>query len=102
LFLFFLLISIFNNKGIDAFHGGNFLFVFSRKIHYLCRKQRTEAMKKLTAQNTQANKDLNEAKDKARQLEKQLSETLAKGGSNIWMIIAIIAALAFVAVLIFK
>ena len=36
-----------NNKGIDAFHGGNFLFVFSRKIHYLCRKQRTEAMKKL-------------------------------------------------------
>jgi hypothetical protein len=47
LFLFFLLISIFNNKGIDAFHGGNFLFVFSRKIHYLCRKQRTEAMKKL-------------------------------------------------------
>ena len=44
----------------------------------------------------------NEAKDKARQLEKQLSEALAKGGSNIWMIIAIIAALAFVAVLIFK
>jgi len=64
--------------------------------------QLQKSMEKLTAQNTQANKDLNEAKDKARQLEKQLSEALAKGGSNIWMIIAIIAALAFVAVLIFK
>ena len=64
--------------------------------------QLQKSMEKLTAQNTQANKDLNEAKDKARQLEKQLSEALAKGGSNIWMIIAIIAALAFVVVLIFK
>lgn len=64
--------------------------------------QLQKSMEKLTAQNIQTNKDLNEAKDKARQLEKQLSEALAKGGSNIWMIIAIIAALAFVAVLIFK
>ena len=64
--------------------------------------QLQKSIEKLTAQNIQTNKDLNEAKDKARQLEKQLSEALAKGGSNIWMIIAIIAALAFVAVLIFK
>jgi hypothetical protein len=32
----------------------------------------------LTAQNTQAAKDLNEAKDRSRQLEKQLEEALKK------------------------
>lgn len=43
-----------------------------------------------------------ESKDRARDLEKQLSEALAKGGTNIWMIIAIISALAFIATLLFK
>ena len=61
-----------------------------------------KSMEKLTAQNTQANKDLNEAKDKARQLEKQLSDALSNSGSTLWKIIAIIAAIAFFAVLLFK
>lgn len=61
-----------------------------------------KSLQKLTAQNTQANKDLNDAKEKARQLEKQLSEALAKNGNNVWMIIAIVAVIAFLAVLIFK
>jgi len=60
------------------------------------------SLQKLTAQNTQAAKDLNEAKDKARQLEKQLSEALSNSGSTLWKIIAIIAAIAFFAVLLFK
>jgi len=64
--------------------------------------QLQKSMEKLTAQNTQANKDLNEAKDKARQLEKQLSEALSNSGSTLWKIIAIIAAIAFFAVLLFK
>lgn len=61
-----------------------------------------KSLQRLTTQNTQAAKDLQEAKDRARDLEKQLEEALKKGGSNLWMWIAIIAALAFVAVLIFK
>ena len=61
-----------------------------------------KSLQKLTTQNTQAAKDLQEAKDRARDLEKKLSEALAKSGSNMWMIIAIIAALAFVAALILK
>ena len=73
-------------------------------------KQNEELQKKLTeinkanetAQNTQANKDLNEAKDKARQLEKQLSEALENSGSNLWKIISIIAVIEFIAVLLFK
>ena len=64
--------------------------------------QLQKSMEKLTAQNTQANKDLNEAKDKARQLEKKLSEALSNSGSTLWKIIAIIAAIAFFAVLLFK
>lgn len=61
-----------------------------------------KSLQKLTTQNTQAAKDLQEAKDRARELEQKLSEALAKSGSNMWMIIAIIASIAFVAVLIFK
>ncbi len=40
--------------------------------------QQQKSMEKLTAQNTQSAKDLNDAKDKARQLEKQLEEALSK------------------------
>ena len=61
-----------------------------------------KSLQKLTAQNTQAAKDLNDAKERSRQLEKQLSEASARGNNNMWMIIAIIATIAFVAVLIFK
>jgi len=61
-----------------------------------------KSITKLTAQNTQAAKDLNDAKERSRQLEKQLSEASARGNNNMWMIIAIIATIAFVAVLIFK
>ena len=41
-------------------------------------------------------------KDKARQLEKQLSEASSKNGSIIWMIISIISIIALVIVLLFK
>ena len=64
--------------------------------------QLQKTLKKMTAQNTQTSKELNEAKDKARLLEKQLTEASSKNGSNIWMIVAIIAIIAFVAVLIFR
>lgn len=56
----------------------------------------------MTAQNTQTSKELNDAKDKARQLEKQLSEASSKNGSIIWMIISIISIIALVIVLLFK
>ena len=61
-----------------------------------------KSLQKLTAQNTQAAKDLQEAKDRARELEKQLEEALKKGSSNLWMWIAILAVVAFAAVLVFK
>lgn len=62
-----------------------------------------KSLQKMTAQNTQANKDLNNAKEKARDLEKQLSEALSKGHSDtVWIIIAIVAVIAFISVLIFK
>ena len=63
-----------------------------------------KALQKLTAQNTQAAKDLQDAKDKARDLQQKLTEALSKNGSgtNVWMWIAIIAILAFMLMLIFK
>ena len=64
--------------------------------------QLQKTLEKMTAQNTQTSKELNEAKDKARLLEKQLTEASSNNGSNIWMIVAIIAIIAFVAVLIFR
>lgn len=64
--------------------------------------QLQKTLEKMTAQNTQTSKELNEAKDKARLLEKQLTEASSKNGNNIWMIVAIIAIIAFVAVLIFR
>ena len=64
--------------------------------------QLQKTLEKMTAQNTQTSKELNEAKDKARMLEKQLTEASSNNGSNIWMIVAIIAIIAFVAVLIFR
>lgn len=42
------------------------------------------------------------AKGVHRQLEKQVSEALSNSGSTLWKIIAIIAAIAFFAVLLFK
>ena len=65
-------------------------------------KEFNDNLKKLTEQNSQVNKELNAEKDKARKLEKRLEEAQAKTGSNIWMIIAIITLIAFIAVLIFK
>ena len=47
-----------------------------------------KSLSKLTAQNTQAAKDLNEAREKQRQLERQLQEA-AEGKSNVWMWVAI-------------
>lgn len=57
-----------------------------------------KSITKLTAQNTQANKDLQAEKDRVRELERKLSES----SNNIWMWVAIIAIAAFIAVLIFK
>jgi predicted secreted Zn-dependent protease len=51
----------------------------------------------LTAQNTQAAKDLNTAKDHARSLEQQLSELKSKGGGT--NIVAIIAAIIVTAII---
>ena len=64
--------------------------------------QLQKTLDKMTAQNTQTSKELNEAKDKARLLEKQLSEASSKSGSNVWMIISIIAIIALALVLVFK
>lgn len=65
-------------------------------------KEFNDNLKKLTEQNSQVNKELNAEKDKARKLEKRLEEAQAKTGSNMWMIIAIIAIIVLAAVLIFK
>lgn len=61
-----------------------------------------KSLQKLTTQNAEAAKALNEAKDKQRELEKQLAEALANNSNKIWMIIAIIAIVAFAFVLFFK
>lgn len=58
-----------------------------------------KSLSKLTAQNTQAAKDLNDARERQRQLERQLQES---SGSGIWKIAAIIAILAFLASLLFR
>ena len=56
-------------------------------------------LSKLTVQNTQAAKDLNDARERQRQLERQLQKSSASG---IWKIAAIIAILAFLASLLFR
>ena len=58
-----------------------------------------KSLSKLTAQNTQAAKDLNDARERQRQLERQLQES---SGSGIWKIAAIIAVLALLASLLFR
>ena len=55
--------------------------------------QQQKSMEKLTAQNTQAAKDLNDAKDKARQLEKQLEEALKKNKGCSTGCLGIVAAI---------
>ncbi len=58
-----------------------------------------KSLSKLTAQNTQAAKDLNDARERQRQLERQLQEG---SGSGIWKTAAIIAILALLASLLFR
>ena len=58
-----------------------------------------KSLSKLTVQNTQAAKDLNDARERQRQLERQLQES---SGSGLWKIAAIIAILAFLASLLFR
>ena len=60
-----------------------------------------KSLSKLTAQNTQAAKDLNDAKEKARQLEQQLQEA-GNGGKTVWIVIAIIAVIALIVVILTK
>lgn len=55
------------------------------------------SLQKLTAQNTQAAKDLNDAKDKARQLEKQLEEALKKNKGCSTGCLGMVAAVVTVA-----
>jgi phage shock protein A len=57
-----------------------------------------KSLQKLTAQNTQAAKDLNEAKDRARQLEKQLEEALAKNKGCSSGCLGMVASIATIAV----
>lgn len=54
-----------------------------------------KSLTKLTAQNTQAAKDLNDAKEKARQLEQQLQDS-GNGGKTVWIVIALIAIVALI------
>ena len=56
-----------------------------------------KSLQKLTAQNTQAAKDLNEAKDRARQLEKQLEEALKKNKGCSTGCLGIVASVVTVA-----
>ena len=49
-----------------------------------------KSITKLTAQNIQAAKDLNEVREKQRQLERRLQEAV-EGKSNVWMWVAIIS-----------
>jgi myosin heavy subunit len=56
-----------------------------------------KSLEKLTAQNTQAAKDLNEAKDRARQLEKQLEEALKKNKGCSSGCLGMVAAIVTVA-----
>lgn len=60
-----------------------------------------KSLTKLTAQNTQIAKDLNDAKEKARQLEQQLQEA-GNGGKTVWIVIAIIAVIALIVVILTK
>jgi exonuclease VII large subunit len=59
--------------------------------------QQQKSMEKLTAQNTQAAKDLNDAKDKARQLEKQLEDALQKNKGCSTGCLGMLAAIVTVA-----
>lgn len=52
--------------------------------------EQNKSLSKLTVQNTQAAKDLNEAREKQRQLERQLQEAV-EGKSNVWTWVAIVA-----------
>lgn len=56
-----------------------------------------KSLQKLTAQNTQAAKDLNEAKERSRQLEKQLEEALKKNKGCSSGCLGIVAAIVTVA-----
>ena len=58
-----------------------------------------KSLSKLTVQNTQAARDLNDARERQRQLERQLQES---SGSGLWKIAAIIAILALLASLLFR
>ena len=59
--------------------------------------QLQKSMEKLTAQNTQAAKDLNEAKERSRQLEKQLEEALSKNKGCSTGCLGMVAAIVTVA-----
>ena len=56
-----------------------------------------KSLQKLTAQNTQAAKDLNEAKERSRQLEKQLEEALSKNKGCSSGCLGMVAAIVTVA-----
>lgn len=60
-----------------------------------------KSLTRLAAQNTQAVKDLNDAKEKARQLEQQLQDS-GNGGKTVWIVIALIAIIALIVVLVLK
>lgn len=58
-----------------------------------------KSLSKLTAQNTQAAKELNDARERQRQLERQLQ---ASSGSGLWKVAAIVLLVALLGVLLLK
>ena len=58
-----------------------------------------KSLSKLTAQNTQAAKDLNDARERQRQLERQLQQS---SGSGLWKVAAIVLLVALLGVLLLK
>jgi exonuclease VII large subunit len=64
--------------------------------------QLQKSMEKLSLQNSQANKELNDAKDKTRKLENQLLVAQSNNSSSAWKVIAIIAIILFLIALLAK
>ena len=57
------------------------------------------SLEKLSAQNTESLKELNKTREKAKDLERMLSEAKSKNNGNIWMWIAIIAIIVVIILL---
>ena len=59
-----------------------------------------KSLEKATMQNAETLKELNHAKEQAKELEHSMSELKSKNGTNIWMWIAISAILILLCMLV--